>query len=194
MSACPPFAAAHQTRPKAGETVCGDAAIVRTLGPSRMLFALFDALGHGPLAAHASAIALATLQACDDGVDLPALVDSLHEALRGSRGAAALVGLADGHALRACIVGNVELRVSRNACAGIIHSPGVLGVSVRKLRFFEGRVRPDDRLVAFSDGVSSRLAPSDLDGLGPVEACAYALERFGTPLDDASVLVLDALP
>ncbi|HEU4538804.1 MAG TPA: phosphoserine phosphatase [Polyangiaceae bacterium] len=194
MNERPPFASAFAARPKDGEVECGDAAYVRALGPGRTLFALFDALGHGPAAARASAIALATLEACDEAIDLPGLVDRLHADLRGSRGAAALIGIAEGHDVRACLIGNVELRGSREAPVGVIHSPGVLGISIRKLHFFGGLVRPGSRLLAFSDGVSPKLDHAALAGLGTQEACDHALQHYGTPLDDASVLVLDALP
>jgi phosphoserine phosphatase RsbX len=187
------IASAHLVRPKPGETVCGDAALVRDLGPSRTLFALIDALGHGPAAAEAASIAVAALQACRPSASAPEIVQGLHEALRGSRGIAALVGVLDGDTVRACIVGNVELRASRDGAVGVIHSPGILGIAVRKKHIFEGRVRPGDRLVAFSDGLSTSLYASALDGLDAGAACELALERFGLSSDDASVLVLDVL-
>ncbi len=188
------LASAHLSRPKAGETACGDAALVRGLGPARSLVALVDALGHGPAAAEAAGLALATLGACDPAAGVGAIVARLDAALRGSRGAAAFVGVIDGPALSACIVGNVELRASREGAVGVVHSPGILGAGVRKARVFDGRLLPGDRLLAFSDGLSPALRPADLAGLAPAAACARALERFGSGDDDASVLVLDLGP
>jgi negative regulator of sigma-B (phosphoserine phosphatase) len=176
-----------------GESTCGDAVVVRELGPSRTLFALIDVLGHGPVAAEAAELAVATLGACEGSLGVPEIVAQLGAALRGGRGAAALIGLLDGPSLRACIVGNVELRASRSGAVGVVHSPGVLGVTIRKLHVFEGQVRPGDRLLAFSDGIAGALGTADLEGFDPEGACAWAIERFGSPDDDASVLVLDVL-
>ncbi|HEU4407388.1 MAG TPA: SpoIIE family protein phosphatase [Polyangiaceae bacterium] len=167
--------------------------VVRGFGASRALFALIDVLGHGPAAAEAAAIAVAALHACDASTDAPGAVARLGAALRGGRGAAALVGVIDGQDVEACIVGNVELRASRSGAVGVVHSPGVLGVSIRKLHVFGGQVQPGDRLVAYSDGIAGTLGPADLEGLAPEAACEWALDRFGSPDDDASVLVLDVL-
>jgi phosphoserine phosphatase RsbX len=184
---------AYRTRPKAGESICGDAAVVRGLGPSRTLFALIDVLGHGPVAAEVAALAVATLHTCDASSGVPEIVATLGAALRGGRGAAALIGLIDEGEVRACIIGNIELRVSRSGAVAVVHSPGVLGVSVRKLHVFEGRVRPGDRLLAFSDGIAGAVGTADFEGLSPEAACERALEKFGSFEDDAAVLVLDVL-
>lgn len=180
----------HLVRPRVGEVACGDGAIVRDDGP-RTLLAVVDALGHGPLAAEVTAQALACLAqvALEGG---PAAVQSeLNDALRGTRGAAAMVCLIEGERISGCGVGNVELRTDPNGVP-VVLSPGILGSSVRTFRRFEGIVPWGSRLVLFSDGISAtRLRLDELRALDAEKACRSILQRFAYPHDDASVLVAD---
>ena len=91
-------AAEHFTLPKEGEKENGDAAIVRSY-EGGALFAVVDALGHGPAAASVARTAIEHLSETSIAVGIEKLVLGLHERLRGSRGAAAVVCLfrEDGH-------------------------------------------------------------------------------------------------
>lgn len=180
----------HLVRPRVGELACGDGALVRSEG-ERTLLALVDALGHGPLAAEVTSIALACLArvALDGG---PIAVQSeLNDALRGTRGAAAMVCVLQGERLAGCGVGNVELRTDPRSVP-VVLSPGILGASVRAFRCFEGRVPSGSRVLLFSDGISgTRLRLDELRALDAEAACRAILHRFAYPHDDASVLVAD---
>lgn len=180
----------HLVRPRVGEVACGDGAIVRDEG-GRTLLAVVDALGHGPLAAEVTSLALTCLArvALDGGA--VGVQSELNDALRGTRGAAAMVCLLEGERLTGCGVGNVELRTDPRSVP-VVLSPGILGSSVRRFRSFEGAVPRGSRVLLFSDGVSgTRLRLDELRALDPEAACRAIVQRFAYPHDDASVLVAD---
>lgn len=178
------------SRPCAGETACGDVAVARPT-PEGLLFGVVDALGHGVAAAEVAADALKSLLAAPlrDGVaGVLALLDA---ALRGGRGAAALLCIAHDDAIEGCGVGNVELR-STGMRLPVVATPGVLGrgPAVRP-RIFSARLVAGARLVVFSDGISARLRADEDRALSPQAASAAFLGRWGKPTDDATVLVAD---
>lgn len=181
--------AAHRTRPRQGELANGDAVLVRQEG-ARTLVAVVDALGHGPVAAAVAAQAMRCLGQVSLASGLPAMVDTLHATLRGGRGAAAMLGLFDGRSLECGGVGNVELR-TQGTKVPVMPTPGILGHPRRQVRTVEATLTLGDRLVLFSDGVSSRMELEAVRGLSPEAACALLLERYGRETDDATVLVAD---
>ncbi len=180
----------HRSVPREGERECGDIAVVRASG-ELTLIAVIDALGHGPLAAAAAKLAADHLDAAplDRGI-LP-LVEALHAALRGSRGAAGMIVLlaADGR-LQGCGVGNVELRSVGSRVPSVL-TPGVLGASINRLRSFEARVAAGSRLVIFSDGLSSRMELDRVRGLAPGAACDALMAQYRRSHDDSTVLITD---
>jgi phosphoserine phosphatase RsbX len=181
--------ASHLTRPKAGETRNGDAVVLRQAG-ARALVAVVDALGHGPAAEEVALAACRHLESVSLELDLKRIVEGLHASLRNTRGAAAMVCALDGHRLDGCGVGNVDLRV-QGGSVPIVLSPGVLGTSVRQLRVFSGEIHAGDRLVLFSDGISSRFSLDRVRRLSPAEACGQILAQHGHSHDDATVLIAD---
>ncbi|MBJ6760516.1 SpoIIE family protein phosphatase [Myxococcaceae bacterium JPH2] len=183
------WSAAHRSRPRQGETANGDSALIREDG-GHTLLAVVDALGHGPLAADAAQAALRCLEQVSLTAGLASVLESLHQALRGGRGAAAMLALYDGRTLRCGGVGNVELRALGTKIP-VLPTPGILGQHVRAVREAEVTPALGDRLVLFSDGVSSRLELDMTRGLTPEAACALLLERYGRETDDATVLVAD---
>ena len=180
----------HRSLPREGEHECGDLALVRSHGGSTLL-AVIDALGHGPHAAAAAALAADHLAAAAIDAGLLPLMEGLHAALRGSRGAAAMIVLLtpDGR-LRGCGVGNVELRTVGSRVPAVL-TPGVLGASINRLRTFEGRVAAGDRLVIFSDGISSRMELERVRGLAPGAACDALMAQYRRNHDDSTVLITD---
>ncbi|WP_164017174.1 SpoIIE family protein phosphatase [Pyxidicoccus trucidator] len=183
------LAVAHQSRPKPGEVENGDVALVRQDG-AHTLLAVVDALGHGPVAARVAADAVRCLADLPLNAGVEPLLEALHAALRHGRGAAIMVGLFDGQTLRCCGVGNVELR-TRGTRVPVIPTPGIVGQPIRSLRTVSAVMAPGDRLVFFSDGLSSRLDLEQAQKLPPPEACALLLERYARPTDDATVMVAD---
>lgn len=176
-------------RPKAGETVSGDAILVRD-GPGRSLFAVIDALGHGPAAHAAAERALAALRTMDLSLSATELMTRLHLELRGSRGAAITLGLLHGRQLELVGIGNVELR-SRYGYVPFAPTPGIVGITIRKPRAIKCEVPLTIRLFLFTDGLSRRLDVEAVDHLGAEPACQALLERHGNQHDDASILCLE---
>lgn len=182
------LAIAHLTAPAQGEVESGDAVVVRR-EPDATLLAVIDALGHGPEAAKVATRAVEHLGRAPLG-PAAAIMTGLHDALRGTRGAAASLCVVRRDRLDGCGVGNVEVRVTTAPIAALL-TPGILGHQIRSLRTFEGRLRPGDRVVCFSDGISSRVALADLQGLTPRAACDLVMQRHRRGHDDASVLIAD---
>jgi phosphoserine phosphatase RsbX len=180
----------HRSLPRHGEHECGDIAVVRASAQLTLL-AVIDALGHGPHAAAAAAIAAEHLAETSLDQGLIMLMEGLHAALRGSRGAAGMIVLLepDGR-LQGCGVGNVELRTVGTRVPAVL-TPGILGASINRLRTFEGRVAVGDRLVIFSDGISSRMELERLRGLAPGAACDALMTQYRRTHDDSTVLVTD---
>jgi negative regulator of sigma-B (phosphoserine phosphatase) len=182
--------AEHLCVPRQGETECGDIAVVRTDADVSLL-AVIDALGHGPHAATAARIAAELLAVAPLDRGVLHLMESLHAALRGSRGAAAMLCLlsTDGR-LQGCGVGNVEMRTVGSRVPTVL-TPGILGASVNRLRTFEARVVPGDRLVLVSDGISSRMDLGSVRGLSPAGACDVLMTQNRRTHDDSTLLVID---
>lgn len=183
---------ASRVIPCRGETRSGDVAVVRHDG-DWTLFAVIDALGHGPNAADVADRAAHHLEHVPfAGRDVGEVVHELGEALRGTRGAAGLLCLWHGPSqeLTGCGVGNVELRAVGTRVPALL-SPGVLGAPIRRLHPFGAVLRAPTTLFVCSDGVSSRLALADLVAAHPDAAalCAAALAIGRKQQDDATVLV-----
>lgn len=185
-------AVAYLSRPCERETVNGDAVVVRE-DESRLVLCVIDALGHGRHAAEAARVAREAMMAADIREDVQQLVEGMHAALAGTRGAAALVCKVEGGRLEGCGVGNVEMR-AHGTVVPVVLSPGVLGVRVRKYRVFRAELMPETRIIAYSDGISPRFSTRDLASLSAERACHHLLEVHGRAHDDASVLVADLCP
>lgn len=194
---------AYRTSPKAGEEENGDAVLVRREDDAVTL-AVIDGLGHGRLAAAAATAAVECLGRLPFGVELEEAMRAVHDALRGTRGAAAAVVQLRGPSraggrtplasetttLVCCGVGNVEIR-----CLGaklpILLSPGVLGARVQSFRICRGELPSGARLVLFSDGISQRAPLESLRHLAPDPLCDTLMREHRKSDDDATVLVCD---
>src|SRR5262245_14349915 len=98
----------YQIAPRTGEDVSGDAALFRE-DQGRILLAVVDALGHGPRAAEIARAAIEELSSIPISSALDA-ARAVHEKLRGTRGAAAMICCLAGGRFDGCGVGNVDLR------------------------------------------------------------------------------------
>lgn len=182
-------ALAHLSLPKVGEDACGDAVVMRCEG-DWSLFAVIDGLGHGPKAEVVAKMSVDFLSGLAPGESARTAMLGLHQALRGSRGAAATLMILSGQRFEGCGVGNVELRCL-DARLPILLSPGVLGARVENFRFFQGELPPRARLVCFSDGISRRAPFEDMRGLAPDAFCKAVMDGYRLPVDDSTVLVCD---
>jgi negative regulator of sigma-B (phosphoserine phosphatase) len=182
---------AHLSAPARGETKCGDVAVIRE-EPDAILIAVIDVLGHGPEAARIAELGAACLKKAPIARARDA-VHALHEALRGSRGAAASVCVVRGHHLDGCGVGNVEIRV-QGTNVPVLLTPGIVGQRMSSLREFEGTLADGDRVVCFTDGISSRVPLVEYRALAPREACAAIMQQHRRNHDDGTVVVADVGP
>lgn len=177
------------TIPREGESENGDAAMVRRDGDGGLL-AVIDALGHGARAAHAAHAAMRFLADAPLDKGLHSLIEGLHEALRGTRGAAAMLLMIAGGRLEGCGVGNVDARGVGTRVPAVL-TPGVLGGQLARIKIFEAPLSARGRIVVFTDGISGRLTLDDLGALYAREACRAVMDRYRRPTDDATVLVTD---
>jgi len=183
------YTIAHRTVPKAGEFANGDAVVLRIEGEVAMVAAI-DALGHGELAEHAAIKAVAFLEAWPLDGELRDGMQGLHEALRGTRGAAASICLLRGPQLLFCGVGNVEVRCFGSK-APILLSPGVLGARVQQFRMCNATLAEGSRLVLYTDGISHRAPFETLRQLDPEAMCEELIQNHRKTSDDATVVACD---
>ena len=176
-----------------GETESGDRYWAGVVS-NGMVFAVIDGLGHGPAAAAAAGIAIATLDQ-HIGDPVTQLLHHCHEALRGSRGVTmSLAAFNTEDAMLTWIgIGNVECALlHRDAglpCDRLLLRNGVVGVRSPALRAEELPVRPGDILTMATDGVTAERAIC-ISMQGRLEAMADRILADGSKgTDDALVLV-----
>ena len=177
------------TVPRDGEQENGDAVVVRH-HQHGSLVAVIDALGHGARAATTAAVASRYITDAPIAAGLRKMIEGLHDALRGTRGAAAMVMHFAHGRLEGCGVGNVEVR-GHNTRVPAVLTPGVLGGQMSRIKVFDAALTGRGRVVIFSDGISGRLALDDLGTTVAGDACRMLMERYRRPGDDATVLVTD---
>ncbi|MFE3267956.1 ATP-binding protein [Streptomyces sp. NPDC059215] len=174
----------------------GRSALVRSAvpGPGRAVLVMScDGLGHGPMAALAGQAAAQALRTSTARTP-EEIMQHVHRALRGTRGAAVAIARieADGRVLF-CGVGNVTAAVvTAGTRANLLSHPGIVGHQMRQLRTYEQHMPAHAALVLHSDGLSDRWTPGDLSGLLPHRPAVIAaglLRLAGTRRDDASVVV-----
>jgi phosphoserine phosphatase RsbX len=181
---------AHVSSPKPGETANGDAFLVRSDENGRTLLAVIDGLGHGPDAAMASHAAIERLRELSLEEPLLDGMQSVHRALKGSRGAAGTVCILHGNSIEACAVGNVQFMCAQ-CDVPLVVSAGVLGHHVAKFRIATAQARSGARLALLSDGISTRFRLEELRHLTPQQACELVMSRYRRLDDDATILVGD---
>jgi hypothetical protein len=194
-----------------GEAESGDQHLVMPLA-NGALVAVVDGLGHGPEAAEASGIAVATLER-HAGESLISLMQRCHQALLRSRGAVMTLADLDGRSgqMTWLGVGNVEgflLRADPGGGTGreaVLLRGGIVGHRLPGLRTSDLPVNAGDVLILATDGISSGftqgLAPSTRSepalslakgqalGQTPQEIADRILARHWRGTDDALVLV-----
>ncbi|MFE6158186.1 ATP-binding SpoIIE family protein phosphatase [Streptomyces sp. NPDC056486] len=200
------------TRPISGEITCGDAWSARLdtvtdtgtgtgtgtgtdPGHPAVLVMMCDGLGHGPLAARASA---AAVEAFHDtpATDPEGIMRAVHRALRGTRGGAAAVARIEPAARRVqyCGVGNISgFLIGHDTRKTLISVPGIVGANMRRLRTFEEPLPEGGALTMHSDGLTERWDHMALPGLlhhAPLVVAGQLLREAGVRRDDASVVVV----
>lgn len=189
--------------PYGGAEYSGDAwAWVRS--GDRLTLMLADGLGHGPEAARASSAAVTALHRWAHLSPAESL-RRLHDALKGTRGAAVALAQLDVRAgrLRFAGIGNVGARLRADGTwRPLLSRPGIVGVHrPGTLREEEADWAADRLLVLHTDGLPSRWTPPSDAGLpaaDPAVTAALAIRDASSPArpvrDDTAVAVLTPTP
>jgi hypothetical protein len=180
-------------RPITGEKVAGDVFAVRRSATGPLLL-VSAGLGHGPLAAAASAAASEAFHSAPDGAPA-AVVEHLHRRMGHTRGAAIGVAAVDRTAgtVRYAGLGNISAHVVRDGGRRqLVSLPGIAGHQRRVVREFDYPLPADAAVVLHTDGLGDRWRIEDYPGLLGHRAIVIAstlLRDAGVRRDDAGVLV-----
>lgn len=187
----PPAAAGGVSIPKPGQEVCGDAWSCHRAGALTSVV-VADGLGHGPDAAEASNEAVRVFR--EGPARAPAeILERMHGALRGTRGAAVAVAHADAGAgeVRMAGIGNISVSVVRpGESRSLVSHGGIVGHEARKFQEFTAPWGPGAVLVLHSDGVGTRWDAGRYPGLlsrDPALLAGVLLRDFTRGNDDATV-------
>ena len=182
--------------PVSGEQECGDAWAMKRSRDTTLLM-LVDGLGHGPAAAIAANRAVAIFEK-QQGRSPAELLELIHAALRGSRGAAVAVAeVAPGRrSVRFAGVGNITgLILSGETGHNMVSHNGTAGVTVRKIQEFTYDWPEGGLIVLHSDGVSAKWKLENYPGLAhkdPALVAAVLFRDHQRPRDDSTLLVAKA--
>jgi hypothetical protein len=192
----PGFRAAGVSAPATGETVCGDSWRIARADDGRLALTIADGLGHGILAEEASASACAVFDA--DPLAGPAvLMERMHAAIGGTRGAAVAIGqISPSGDLAYCGVGNIAgtLLAADGSSRGLFSHNGTVGHTMRKAQRFDYPAQRPGLLVMHSDGLLTRWTLEKYPGLirrHPGVIAGAMLRDFRRGRDDVSVVVVD---
>jgi phosphoserine phosphatase RsbX len=180
-----------RTRPMIGEIDNGDTVIAHDFAHGQVL-CVVDALGHGPAAAIVARCAEVALSLPNRCLDASRAIENLDLALRGTRGAAALVTVFDGTRLTACGVGNVEMKSTSRSLQTRLF-PGVLGTLARRVHADVLEPRVGDRFALYSDGISGRFSLADTSALSLDQATRMIFSEHARPHDDATLALAEVI-
>jgi negative regulator of sigma-B (phosphoserine phosphatase) len=179
------------TRSHEGLVSCGDATVCFDQDGVR-LFALIDALGHGP-DAQKSADCLQTLLPKMAREPLRTIFERCDAELVGRRGAVMSVMHVRPETAVFAGIGNVEVFPP----PGVLrpHSvPGTLGAGIRAYREHPLQLKTGQRWVLATDGIRASVVPRLLEALKdlpPAETAEELIARAGRSNDDVGVIVVD---
>lgn len=180
--------------PMEGETVCGDA-WTTDITSHRLTLMAVDGLGHGPEAAQAARKATELLP--DLAHQSPGLLlNSVHNSLRATRGAAiaiAQIDTEDGQLLFAGIGNITAATYADDKRRHLVSHNGIVGVNLRKVQEFSQPWADNMLLIAHSDGINTRWDLNQYPNLGhshPGVIAAVLYRDFCRGSDDLSVVVL----
>lgn len=180
------------TRAMTGQTMCGDAIALRS-DDGIVTVMLADGLGHGPLAATAALEAVRAFR--EAHVAAPGrLLETVHRALAGTRGAAVTIARPDGAQVRVAGLGNVAgFQRGPRGRRGLLSHPGIAGSGAPSFRETTYPAERPGLLVLHSDGLTDRIDLDRYPGLlerTPLVVAGVILRDYGVRRDDASVVVV----
>jgi anti-sigma regulatory factor (Ser/Thr protein kinase) len=180
-------------KPVASERISGDAwSIRREEGGLALLVA--DGLGHGPIAAAASAQAVAAFHA-DPNLSPDAVIRRVHAALHGTRGAAVAVAYVDfAHSrVRYAGIGNIGgLLVGGGKPIQMVSHNGTAGYEFPRLQEFTYPLQDETLVVMHSDGLQSFAGLDAYPGLrrrDPAVIAGVLYRDLARQRDDICVVV-----
>jgi len=181
--------------PLPGEKESGDRCVVEAF-EAGALVAVIDALGHGPEAAHAAAVAAKVL--AGHAREKPGmLLQRCHEQMHDTRGAAISAASFDwrGRVITWMGIGNVmgvlvraDPEVNPRVKQMVVHG-GVVGYQLPNLHPLMVQVAPGDILILATDGVRSDFTEILPAAINPQLLADRILKEYATRSDDALVLV-----
>jgi len=180
--------------PKSGEEICGDAWAAEPDSSGRTAIVVADGLGHGPLAAAASGLAIRIFR---DNMHLSSarIIEAIHSALRSTRGAAVAVAevFRNRREISFTGIGNISaLIVSATSLRSMVSLNGTAGAEARRIQTFTYPWPADSLLVMHSDGLASQWSLTRHPGLRfkhPSLVAATLYRDFCRQRDDVTVLV-----
>lgn len=181
----------YRTRPKVGESANGDAGLVRR-SDGHTMFAVIDALGHGVVAQSVADRARAALDDAPLEPGALSLIELVHQALKGTRGAALTVGVHShgSRTIELAGVGNVQAR-SFSRSLPFIASPGVLGSRISRPRSTTIDLMPNETLLIASDGLPRRTSAALKEAPhADADALCDQLIAVSHEHDDATVMLV----
>lgn len=178
--------------PLAGETASGDACAFR-LAADHSSYLMVDGLGHGPHAADAAQEAIRIFRRAPERSP-KAMMETIHDALRKTRGAAVAIATVDRRTrqFRYVSVGNISTTIVRAGAGKLL--PSTNGIVGHAMRHIEEMVLPwtGDGLLMHSDGLRTQARLESYPGLfarPPMVAAGMLYAQHKRGRDDASVLV-----
>lgn len=178
-------------RPIPGETLSGDCWAVSDDGSALLVV---DGLGHGLLAAEAARAAVEIFRKHQESSP-QRILESMHAALRPTRGAAAAIARIDAAAktLLFAGIGNIACSVWRGGRSqSLVSHNGTLGHQMRRVQEFPYSYEAGDVLLMQSDGLAtqSKLGiPPLLPAQPPFLIAPFLFSELVRGRDDATILV-----
>ena len=190
----PDFEVGAVCLPVAGEKRCGDGWALRE-APGEMDLVVCDGLGHGPIAAEATDLALGVF-ADKPERNAGVLLEYMHGALRSTRGAAILAAHLDAatNSLTCAGIGNIAgFIMAQPKPRGLVSMNGIVGHQIHKVKEFAYDYAPNEVLILHSDGIATHWKLDEFPGLltRPASLIAGVLyKHFKRGKDDATVVVV----
>jgi anti-sigma regulatory factor (Ser/Thr protein kinase) len=178
-------------RAMTGQHVCGDAHAAREDDGVRTIM-VADGLGHGPLAATASRAAVQAFLDAPPSRPVP-LLQAVHRALAGTRGAAVAVAQLRGTTLLHAGVGNIAGALHGERTRSLLSQPGIAGSHAPTLHETVLPAAPGDVVTLFSDGLTTQVKLATYPGLArraPLVVAGVLMRDLAVRRDDACVSVL----
>ncbi len=181
--------------PMRGEIVSGDGWCVHETDQG-LAVAVVDGLGHGPLANLAAIKALSTFAEIRKAPVVEVL-QKLHEALRGTRGAAVFLLATTADVITFTGVGNVAaILITPIKSKVLVSQNGTAGLQIGKTKTLNDEWSVGDYLIFQSDGLSSRWNLDTYPGIRGKHASlvsAILFRDFDRGSDDSTIVVIRRL-